>query len=180
MPHPRSPARLAIATLSIGVLAAVAIARVRKRLRRYAIAEHSMRPALRAGDWVLARRLSGPPQRGDIVVFGHPGRSDFELVKRVVGLPGEHVGIDTGEVRVDGRAADTWATGPTLPDGSWRLGPDEVFVLGDNRAMSSADSRTLGPIPTAATGWVILCRYRPLPLRRFRSPERRHILRLGG
>lgn len=168
MPNHRPTIRIAVSTLAGGGLVAAAIALIRTRLRRYAIAEHSMQPALGAGDWVLARRVAGPLERGDIVVFGHRGRPRFELVKRVVGLPGEHVSIAAGEVTTDGRAADTWATGPTLPDGSWRLGPDEVFVLGDNRASSSGDSRALGPIPVAHIGWVIWCRYRPFPLRRIR------------
>ena len=167
MPNLRRVTRVAVPSLAV-VLVAGAIALTRARLRRYAIAEHSMQPALCAGDWVLARRVTGPVERGDIVVFEHPGRPQFELVKRVVGLPGELVTVVAGEVTTDGRAVDTWAKGPTLPDGSCWLGPDEVFVLGDNRAVSSGDSRTLGPVPVADIGWAIWCRYRPFPLRRVR------------
>ena len=167
MPNLRSATRVAVPSLTI-VLVAGAIALVRARLRRYTIAEHSMQPALHAGDWVLARRVTYPVMRGDIVVFEHPGRPRFELVKRVVGLPGELVTIAAGEVTTNGRAVDTWATGPTLPDGTCRLGPDEVFVLGDNRAFSSGDSRALGPVPVEDIGWAIWCRYRPFPLRRVR------------
>jgi signal peptidase I len=158
--------RLAVSALATVTLAAVAVSQARTRLRRYAIAEHSMQPALAPGDWVLARPVTSPLRRGDVVVFEHPGRPRFELVKRAIGLPGEQIAVAAGEVTVDGRAVDTWAAGPTLPDGSWRLGTNEVFVLGDNRALSSGDSRALGPIPVAAVGWVIWCRYRPLPLRR--------------
>ncbi len=166
MPTNRPLTRCAVSALAIVTLAAVAVSQARTRLRRYAIAEHSMQPALAAGDWVLARRVTGPLRRGDIVVFEHPGRPRFELVKRVIGLPGEQVAVAAGEVMIDGGAVDTWAAGPTLPDGTWRLGLDEVFVLGDNRALSSGDSRALGPIPAAVIGWVIWCRYRPFPLRR--------------
>jgi signal peptidase I len=166
MPNLRPTIRIAVPALTVATLMTAAIALSRSRLRRYAIAELSMQPALGAGDWVLARRVVAPLERGDIVVFEHPGRADFELVKRVVGLPGEHVLLAAGEVTADGRTVDAWATGPTMPDGSWRLGPHEVFVLGDNRAFSSGDSRALGPIPVADIGWVIWCRYRPLPLRR--------------
>ncbi len=166
MPTNRPLYRFAIAPLAAAALAAVAVSQTRARLRRYAIAEHSMQPTLAAGDWVLARRVTGPLRRGDVVVFEHPGRPRFELVKRVVGLPGEQVAVAAGDVMVDGRAVDTWAAGPTLPDGSWQLGSNEVFVLGDNRALSSGDSRALGPVPVAVIGWVIWCRYRPFPLRR--------------
>ena len=166
MSNSRPTTRIAGTAIAIVTLVVVAISQTRSRLRRYAIAEHSMQPALGAGDWVLARRATAPLQRGDIVVFEHPGRPSFELVKRVVGLPGEQVVVAAGKVRVDGKPVDPWAAGPTVPDGSWRLGPNEVFVLGDNRAFSSGDSRALGAIPAASIGWVIWCRYRPLPLRR--------------
>jgi len=155
----------ALLVLLMAGLTAGMIAVTQRLLRRYAIAEHSMQPSLNPGDWVLADRVTGSLRRGDIVVFGHPQRPELDLIKRVIGLPGESITIIAGTVRIDGRGADQWAAGSTLPDGSWQLGPSEVFVLGDNRALSG-DSRALGPIPVAAIGWKVWCRYRPLPVRR--------------
>lgn len=153
--------RKSAAAAALG-LAVLAVAGLRGRVRRYAIAEGSMSPALAAGDWTLARRTSGPQRRGAIVVFPHHDHPDMELVKRVVGLPGETLAIANGQVHVNGAVlAEPWADGPTRPDGEWALGPNEVFVLGDSRSISSGDSRQLGPIDSAATRWQISARYWP-------------------
>lgn len=114
--------------------------------RRFEVADRSMSPALEPGDYLIARSDSNP-RRGDLVVFQHPGRTGFWLVKRLVGLPGENLTITGGEVQVDGSPLDDpWATGPTEPPGEWRLRPDEAFVLSDARPFTRADSRSLGPI----------------------------------
>ena len=151
-----------------GVLAAIvgvallSAAGLRGRLRRYLIAEQSMHPTLAAGDWTIAQRLNSGPRRGAIVVFPHPGSTHMEVVKRVVGLPGERVTIANGQVHIDDKVlAEPWADGPTRPDGEWDLGPGEVFVLGDARADATADSRTLGPIGTETAAWRIRARYWP-------------------
>jgi len=137
-------------------------AAMRGRLRRYAIVEQSMEPTLSEGDWTVARHLSALPRRGAIVVFPDPRRSETELVKRVVGLPGERVTIANGQVHIaEAVLAEPWADGPTRPDGEWILGPDELFVLGDARSTSAADSRTLGPIAASTAQWQITARYWP-------------------
>lgn len=142
--------------------AAAAIGGAGWGLTRFAIAEGSMAPTLRDGDWVLARRLCRRPRRGDVVIFAHPHRDGFFLVKRVVALPGETVTIVRGAVLVDGEPQiEPWATGPTTPGGSWAVGPGQVFVLGDNRPASADDSRTHGPIARDAVGWRLLGRYWP-------------------
>ena len=71
------------------------------------------------------------------------------LVKRIVGLPGEEVVVDFGEVVVDGRVGvDVWGAGQeTFPEGRWKLGPHEVLVLSDNRPATVDDGRSFGPIP---------------------------------
>lgn len=122
-----------------------------------------MAPALLPGDYLVTRRLRHPPRRGDVVIFGHPTRAGFHLIKRVVGLGGESVDIAGGQVHIDGRPlAEAWADGPTRGDGSWQVGPAEAFVLGDARALSADDSRTLGPVPLAAMEWRAAFRYWPL------------------
>ena len=144
----------------MGVLAGLMVAGLRGRVTRYAIAEESMAPALRAGEYVIAERWSGPPRRGDVVIFPHA--SGLDLVKRVVGLPGEEVAISRGQVHVDGTPlAEPWADGPTYPDGAWTLGAGEVFVLGDHRPASADDSRAIGPVPLAALRWRLRVRYWP-------------------
>ncbi len=143
-------------------LAATGIAIARGRVRRYEIAEQSMHPALDAGDYVIAIRSDRIPVRGDIVIAGHPGDPEFDLVKRVVGLPGETVAIANGQVNIDGTPlAEPWAEGPTRPDGVWTLGTDELFLLGDQRAVSAADGRHTGPIGADAARWRVAVRYWP-------------------
>jgi signal peptidase I len=94
-------------------------------------------------------------RRGDVVVFARPPSlqsADADLVKRVIGLPGESVQAMNGTVFVDGHAL----TEPYVAkacDGTRNFGPTkvpagDVFVMGDNRCDSS-DSRVFGPIATS-------------------------------
>ncbi len=143
----------------IGAVAAAATAAA-GLTRRFTIAEASMRPALEPGDWVLATRRRGQPARGDIVVFSIA--NDASLVKRVVGLPGERLTVANGQVHIDGATlAEPWAHGPTRPDLEVALDGDSVFLLGDNRGLSSGDSRTIGPVPVADVGWQVRVIYWP-------------------
>ena len=144
------------------------------------IPSESMVPQLEVGDRVVVSRISyelHEPRRGDIVVFpsltedlpeddgllpARVGRDvleglglrqppETELIKRVVGLPGEVVEGRGGRVYVDGLELlepyldpdlPTEAFGPvTVPEG-------HVFVMGDNRLPNmSQDSRAFGPVP---------------------------------
>ena len=84
------------------------------------------------------------------MVLRHPGFSDRTYIKRVVGLPDEDIRIDSGLVYLgDVLLKETHITGPlperTERDGEWWTGPEEYFVLGDNRS-DSQDSRAFGPV----------------------------------
>ncbi len=143
-------------------LGAVVGAAIRGTTRRFAIREESMAPALLAGDWVIARRRAGNPQRGDIVVFPDPSATGMLLVKRVIGLPRERVGVEHGRVTINGALlADRWATGTTWPDGVWDIPADHVWVLGDNRARSTSDGRTFGAVGLRDVRWLVSARYWP-------------------
>jgi signal peptidase I len=99
----------------------------------------SMFPTYDEGQLLLANRLAyrlGPVQRGDVVAITLKG-GQAVLVKRIVGLPGERVRIVAGQVFVDDRPLDEPYCRYRLP---WNiqeatLGPDEVYVIGDNRSM---------------------------------------------
>jgi len=154
----RTTALAALVAAVVGVLA-------RRRFTRFEIVEESMAPALLPGDYLFARRQRGPLARGQVVMFEHPHRDGFFLVKRVVAVGGESVDISGGQVNVDGRPlAEPWADGPTTDDGHWELRPSEVFVLGDARVASADDSRTLGPLAAEGIEWRAAFRYWP-PLR---------------
>lgn len=146
-----------------GALAAAGVVATRGRWRRYEVRESSMEPELSSGDYIVASIRNDDLQRGDIVIVPHPEIAGFDLIKRVIGLPGEEIDLSNGYAHIDGIAlAEPWADGPTRPDGNWRLESGEVFVLGDNRKVSSADSRTIGPIDAATIEWCAIVRYWPL------------------
>lgn len=126
-------------------------------LQAFYIPSESMEPTLEVGDRVLVNKLSydfHDVNRGDLVVFHRPETdpSDDEaikdLIKRVVGLPGETVESIDGHVYIDGQPLEE----PYVPDGVTTTMPGpvtvpegQVFVMGDNRENSS-DSRVFGPI----------------------------------
>jgi len=140
----------------------VAGAAVRGAFRRFAIVEDSMAPAIEAGDWVLAKRAIGVPDRGDVITYPDPAATGRTIVKRVIGLPWERVGLESGRVTINGALlADRWAQGITEPEGEWTVPEGHVWVLGDNRVASSTDSRTIGPVPISDIQWKVVGRYWP-------------------
>lgn len=116
---------------------------------RYRIDGNSMNPTLENGQYLLINNLSyylDEPERGDIIVFHHPN-SDLNLIKRVIGLPGDHVEIRDGTVIVNGVALDEpYIQAAPNYSGSWDVPEDQFFVLGDNRN-SSSDSHTWSFLP---------------------------------
>ncbi|MDF1595019.1 MAG: signal peptidase I [Acidimicrobiia bacterium] len=129
--------------------------------RRFAIAEASMSPHLQEGDYVVTWRRR--PARGDVIVFEHPDRTGFHLIKRVIGMAGQTIDVEDGAVFVDGRElVERWTVDDTTPNGSWRVPAGHVFVLGDARHRSRDDGRTLGPILIGDQANVAFFRYWPL------------------
>jgi signal peptidase I len=127
----------------------------------------SMAPALRPGQVVLAVPAHWPPRRGEVVLARMPGAPGRLWVKRVVGLPGEHVRLDGEGTHVDGallaeRGVLAWGLeAPDFPVQEWALGPGECLLLGDNRA-DSVDSRRHGPVPRTALAGRVRARVWPL------------------
>lgn len=148
---------------AVGVVV-VGAAAVGGTFRRFEIHETSMAPALEPGDWVVARRRTGSPERGDVAVLTDPAGTGKQFVKRVIGLPGEELRIESGRVVVDGALlADRWANGITTATGTWRIPEGHVWVLGDNRGHSTSDGRTFGPTPITTIDWIVKARYWPTP-----------------
>jgi len=135
-------------------------------VQAYHIPSESMVPTLEDGDRVVVNRLSyrfGEIERGQVVVFAKPLGTDGEndLIKRVIGLPGETIQFVDNQVYINGfRVEETYlleqdSTRPrlTIP-GCDQIEPardlcvipeGHVFVMGDNR-LGSSDSRVFGPI----------------------------------
>jgi signal peptidase I len=137
-------------------------------VQSFYIPSASMEPTLNIGDRILVNKLSYDLHgvgRGDIVVFSRPtaehcgGPAVNDLVKRVIGLPGDMISLNGGYVYVNGqRLRESWlpATeqGQTQPgahgiayglDRPFRVPRNDYFVMGDNRT-NSCDSRSWGPI----------------------------------
>lgn len=119
----------------------------------------SMEPTFDDHEYLIIDELSyrfREPERGEVVVFRYPLDPRQYFIKRVVGLPGETVKISGDRVTIiseefpEGKPLDESAylpsEVPTRGDRTVALGPDEYFVLGDNRS-ASLDSRTFGPLP---------------------------------
>ena len=100
----------------------------------------SMIPSLQNGEYILVNKLAyktGEPQRGDIVVFVFPVDPQEDLIKRVIGLPGEKVSVHNGTVTInDIPLNEPYIAAAPLYDGDWIVPDDQLFVLGDNRNAS--------------------------------------------
>jgi signal peptidase I len=88
-------------------------------------------------------------ERGDVVVFRYPRDPSKSYIKRVIGLPGESVLIERGQVYVNGQALpESYVPREYLDRHSYRpvvVPPGCYYLLGDHRSMSS-DSREFGPV----------------------------------
>ena len=116
---------------------------------RFRIDGSSMEPNLHDGEYVIVNRVMyrlQAPQRGDVVVFQREGKREF--IKRIIGLPGETVEVKGSRVLVNGVAlTEPYIAQPNAYSMEPRkIGPNEYFVLGDNRNNSS-DSHNWGTIP---------------------------------
>jgi len=148
------------------IVGAIALALIVKLflLQAFYIPSLSMYPTLNVGDRVLVNKLSyrlHDVNRGDVVVFERPASETSstipDLIKRVIGLPGESITIEDGSVFVDGKRLDesylpdgTVTSTANAPNKCTRDAPcivpeGQVWVMGDNRG-DSKDSRYFGPI----------------------------------
>jgi signal peptidase I len=166
---------LGAGALALGVLAAAVLAVRRGRLEPMLVEGGSMRPTLDPGQRIAVAPLVRPPARGDLVVVARPRSTGappdrsghLEVVKRVVGLPGERVRLAAGRLEVDGApvAEPYLHGGPVAGELELELGPAQYLVLGDHRA-ASTDGRDFGPV--GADALLGLVRFAYWPPRRLR------------
>jgi len=135
-------------------LVAAAVQFVRSSVGTLSIVDGlSMYPTFHPNDVVQARTSYAGAQRGDVVIVA--GERGEQMIKRIVGLPGETVTVYRGFVYINHQRLNE----PYLPKftytfksnerseraENWQLAGDEYFVLGDNRSQST-DSRHYGPV----------------------------------
>jgi signal peptidase I len=112
----------------------------------------SMQPGLRDQDRLFIDKFFfrfEKISRDDVVVFHYPRDPEKSYIKRVIALPGDTVRILQGRVFINGRQIDEPYVPRRFEDtrsmGELIVPPDEYFVMGDHRSISS-DSRDFGPV----------------------------------
>ncbi|OGN73309.1 MAG: signal peptidase I [Chloroflexi bacterium GWB2_49_20] len=134
-------------TLILSVILFLVINAVSARVR---VDGFSMRPTLEDGEFILVNRLAyklGVPKRGEIIVFRSPVTPDEDLIKRIIGLPGDEVVIREGRVYINGDVLEEpYIAASPIYSGTWQVVDGYLFVLGDNRNDSS-DSHSWGLVP---------------------------------
>ncbi|MBI4021815.1 MAG: signal peptidase I [Candidatus Andersenbacteria bacterium] len=137
----------------------------------------SMEPNFLDGEYLVVDELSyrlREPRRGEVIVFQFPNNPSQFFIKRIVGLPGEHVIIEDNQILIKSERYPSGVVldeaqylptdNPTRGSVSVTLGENEYFVLGDNRSASS-DSRAwgaLGDDDIIGRAWI-----RAFPVERF-------------
>lgn len=131
----------------------------------------SMDNTFHNGQYLIVDQVSyyfDDPARGDVIIFRPPNRPDDFFIKRIIGIPGDTVTIEENQIIITN---ETYPKGYVLdepyirepmstntPRQPWILGPDQYFVMGDNRNQSQ-DSRVFGMLSKSAIkgrAWVRL------------------------
>ena len=146
--------------LEIIIIAVVVVFFVRTYIvQPFLVWGSSMVPNFSTGDYILIDELSlhfRNPQRGEVVVLRYPHNSSIYFIKRIIGLPGERVLIKDNKITIfnneykDGFVLnESYLKSNSITEprpnktNEFLLGPEEYFVLGDNRQYSY-DSRDWG------------------------------------
>ncbi len=143
--------RFGVELIQTFVLMIVLFLGIRGIVQNFRVEGPSMQPTLTSGEYLWVNKAAyfelngnfvlGGPQRGDIAVL-RPPNEDVDLIKRIIGLPGDRVMIRNGDVFINGQPLDEpyihFPAGYTYPiDGKPLVVPaGQYFVLGDNRSNS--------------------------------------------
>lgn len=170
-PIRRAPLRMVIEAIKTVVFVGAVFVLFQMTIPRSVVDGKSMEPSFFGGQRLVISRISymiGDPQRGDIAVFNSPRPlKDDEppLIKRVIGVPGDVVEIRDRLVYVNGELLEEpYVTEPcraSCSDNLWELGPDEYFMMGDNRN-HSRDSRVFGVVRRNQVIGEVVLRFWPL------------------
>jgi signal peptidase I len=153
-----------IETLALAAVLFLGINAVSARVR---VDGFSMMPSLEDGEFVLVSKVNyrfGNVERGDIIVFHFPMDPKQELIKRVMGLPGDTIVVQNGQVAINGQVLnEPYIAAAPLYTGEWTVPNGQLFMLGDNRNDSS-DSHSWGYLPTEEVVGKAVLIYWPPPV----------------
>ncbi len=125
----------------------------------------SMQPTLHEGEFLLVNKIAyklGEYNRGDVIIFHYPRDPSEDYIKRLIGLPGDHVVIRNGQVFVNGEQLnEPYIAAPPRYNDEVTVPQGQLFVLGDNRNQSS-DSHSWGFVPENLVVGKALVVYWPL------------------
>jgi signal peptidase I len=128
---------------------------------RFRIEGSSMVPTLEEGEYLIINKLSyflEDPERGDVIVLNFPQDRNRDFIKRIIAVPGDHIEIGDGVVKINGQVLDEpYINASPSYAGVWDVPDDQYFVLGDNRNNSS-DSHNWSFLPAddiVGKAWVI-------------------------
>lgn len=138
----------------------------------------SMVPTFQDREYILTDKISyrfSSPERGDVIVFQAPKDHELDFIKRIIGLPGEKIKIQNGNVFVYNdkfsnglQVSEPYTSDPYTSPGDYAkegeviiIGSDQYFVMGDNRPRSS-DSRFWGLVSRKEIIGKAWLRYWPL------------------
>lgn len=142
-------AREIVETIALTILIFLAI---HFTVQNYQISGPSMNNTLHSGQFVLVNKLAyqffHQPERGDVIVFHEPDQPGRDLIKRVIGLPGDKIVMDGSNIWINGvELNEPYITQKYNPGAETQTVPaNQYFVLGDNRPVSE-DSRYFGFVP---------------------------------
>ena len=162
--------------LKIVLIAVVIIIPIRYFVfQPFIVSGASMEPNFHNGQYLIIDELSyylSEPKRGQVVVMRYPRDRQQYFIKRVIGLPGEKIEIDSGHVLINGQALTEFylesqnltfphSEGVVSTKKSLTLGANQYFMMGDNRGASS-DSRDWGPLDRKDMVGKVLLRVLPV------------------
>lgn len=133
------------------VITLVIFLAVRFAIQSYHVEGQSMQPGLVTNEYVVVNKalyLFQAPERGDVIVFHFPRNTSVDFIKRIIGIPGDTVRMDSTHVWVNGVLLnEPYISAPSNPVArEWKVPPNDYFVMGDNRPESD-DSRYWDFVP---------------------------------
>lgn len=134
------------------IIAAVVVFIIRAFLfQPFLVSGASMEPTISQNNYLIIDELTyhvRSPERGEMIVFRYPNDPSTFYIKRIIGLPGEAVDIESGRVNINSAPLDESSylkDAKTFGTVRIKLASGNYFVMGDNRS-NSYDSRSWGPL----------------------------------